>query len=65
MYAGNNIFDVTPDDILIGNSRTGAIENGPGGNLIMDSAGVFQYSRRSAPFGFNGAFFSLGAAYNF
>lgn len=65
MFSGNNIFDVTPDENVIGNSRTGAIENGPGGNLIVDSAGVFRYSRRSAPFGFNGAYYSVGASYSF
>ena len=64
-FAGNNIFDVTPDENRIGNSRTGAIENGPGGALIVDSSGVFKYSRRSAPFGFNGAYYSLGVAYDF
>ncbi len=62
---GNNIFDVTPDENQIGNSRTGAIEDGPGGNLIVDSAGVFTYSRRSAPFGFNGAYYYLGLSYDF
>lgn len=62
---GNNIFDVTPDRNEIGNSRTGAIEDGPGGNVIVDSAGVFQYSRRSAPFGFNGAYYYVGVSYNF
>jgi iron complex outermembrane receptor protein len=63
--SGNNIFDVTPDKNRIGNSRTGAIEDGPGGAAIVDSAGVFQYSRRSAPFGFNGAYYSVGASWNF
>lgn len=62
---GNNIFDVTPDKNKIGNSRGGAIENGPNGALIVDSSGVFQYSRRSAPFGFNGAYFSAGVSYDF
>jgi iron complex outermembrane receptor protein len=62
---GNNIFDATPDKNVIGQSRTGAIEDGPGGPLIVDSAGVFHFSRRSAPFGFNGAFLSAGVSYNF
>ena len=62
---GNNIFDVMPDKNEIGNSRGGAIENGPNGAVIVDSPGVFQYSRRSAPFGFNGAFFSAGVSYDF
>ncbi|NHO89265.1 TonB-dependent receptor [Pseudoteredinibacter isoporae] len=64
-FGGNNIFDVTPDENQIGNSRTGAIEDGPGGNLIVDSKGVFTYSRRSAPFGFNGAYYYLGVTYDF
>lgn len=64
-FTGNNIFDVTPDKNTIGNSRTGAIEDGVNGPLIVDSAGVFTYSRRSAPFGFNGAYYSVGVAYDF
>lgn len=64
-FVGNNIFDVTPDKNTIGNSRNGAIEDGPNGDIIVDSDGVFTYSRRSAPFGFNGAFFSVGLAYDF
>lgn len=63
--SGNNIFDVFPDENEIGNSRTGAIEDGPDGALIVDSVGVFTYSRRSAPFGFNGAYFSAGVSYSF
>ena len=62
---GNNIFDVLPDKNEVGNSRTGAIEDGPGGAIIVDSAGVFTYSRRSAPFGFNGAYFYAGVSYDF
>lgn len=62
---GNNIFDVLPDKNEIGNSRTGAIEDGPGGDLIVDSRGVFTYSRRSAPFGFNGAYYYAGISYHF
>ena len=64
-FSGVNIFDVTPDKNQIGNTRGGAIENGVGGALIVDSDGVFTYSRRSAPFGFNGAYFSLGASWDF
>ncbi|WP_053084543.1 TonB-dependent receptor plug domain-containing protein [Catenovulum maritimum] len=60
----NNLFDVTPDKNTIGNSRTGRIEDSQG-NLVVDSAGVFQYSRRSAPFGFNGAYYYAGVEYKF
>ena len=63
--SGNNIFDVTPDKTLIGNTRNGAIENGVGGALIVDSDGIFQFSRRSAPFGFNGAYYSAGFSWDF
>lgn len=63
--AGNNIFDETPDRNIIGQTRTGAIEDGPGGPLVVDSDGVFEFSRRSAPFGFNGAYWSAGISWNF
>ena len=61
---GNNIFDQTPDRNEIGQSRSGAIEDASG-NLIVNSPGVFQFSRRSAPFGFNGAYFYAGVSYDF
>ena len=64
-FSGNNIFDVYPDKTTIGRSRNGAIEDGPNGNLIVDSNGVFVYSRRSVPFGFNGAYYSLGFSWDF
>ena len=60
----NNLFDVYPDKNKIGNSRKGTIVDG-NGNTIVDSQGVFTYSRRSAPFGFNGAFYYAGAEYKF
>ncbi len=62
---GNNIFDVTPDKNEIGNSRGGALEDAPGGNVFVNSPGVFTYSRRSAPFGFNGAYWYGKIAYDF
>ena len=53
----NNLFDVTPDENEIELSRNGTIID-PAGNVIVDSpGGVFTYSRRSAPFGFNGGFY--------
>ena len=54
----NNLFNVTPDKNEIGQSRTGTIIM-PDGTVIVDSPGVFTYSRRSAPFGFNGGFYYL------
>jgi len=62
---GNNIFDEYPDKNKIGNSRGGTLEDAPGGNVIVDSPGVFTYSRRSAPFGFNGAYWYAGISYDF
>ena len=61
---GNNITDETPDKNEIGNSRTGTIVDGTGA-VVVSSPGVFQYSRRSAPFGFNGAYYYAGVSYSF
>ena len=52
----NNLFNVTPDENEVGQSRGGRII-APNGTVIVDSPGVFTYSRRSAPFGFNGGFY--------
>jgi len=60
----NNLFDVYPDKNTIGNSRSGTIVDASG-NTIVSSPGVFTYSRRSAPFGFNGAYYYVGAEYKF
>ena len=62
--AGNNIFDVTPDEVTNSGSRGGLFESVPGA-MDMASPSVFKYSRRSAPFGFNGAYWSIGTNYNF
>ena len=63
-FGSNNFFDVMPDENQIGNSRAGTIEDASG-NIIVSSPGVFTYSRRSAPFGFNGAYYYTGVNYNF
>jgi len=55
----NNVFDTTPDENLIGQSGAGDILG------IVSSDGVFQYSRRSAPFGFNGGYWYARATYQF
>jgi len=55
----NNLFDVVPDLNRIGQSRGGDILG------IVSSPGVFQYSRRSAPFGFNGGYWYARASYQF
>ena len=63
-FAGNNIFDVTPDEATNTGSRGGKFESEEGA-IDMESDSVFRYSRRSAPFGFNGAFYSAGVKYQF
>ena len=55
----NNLFNVTPDVNHIGQSRGGKIVDA-WGNIVVDSPGVFTYSRRSAPFGFNGGLYYIG-----
>ena len=55
----NNLFNVMPDDNRIGQSRGGKIVDA-WGNILVDSPGVFTYSRRSAPFGFNGGLYYIG-----
>jgi iron complex outermembrane recepter protein len=62
---GNNIFDEYPDKNKIGQSRGGKLEESPSGNMVIDSPGVFTYSRRSAPFGFNGAYWYAKIGYTF
>ncbi len=59
IFGGNNIFDEYPDKNRIGQSRGGTIQD------IVSSPGVFQYSRRSAPFGFNGAYYYTRFHYTF
>ncbi|MDO6445589.1 TonB-dependent receptor [Colwellia sp. 1_MG-2023] len=64
-YVGvNNLFNVTPDKNTIANSHAGTIIDNQG-NEIVSSSGVFKYSRRSAPFGFNGSYLYLGLNYHF
>lgn len=60
----NNLFDQVPDENEIGQSRGGKLEDGAG-HVIVDSPGVFTYSRRSAPFGFNGGLYYAKLSYSF
>ncbi|NOZ41787.1 MAG: TonB-dependent receptor [Alphaproteobacteria bacterium] len=55
----NNIFNIFPDINRIGQSRAGSIAG------IVASPGVFTYSRRSAPFGYNGGYYYLRLTKNF
>ena len=60
----NNLFDQMPDLNEIGQSRAGMLKDSTG-NIIVDSPGVFTYSRRSAPFGFNGGLYYAKLSYQF
>lgn len=60
----NNLFDQMPDLNEIGQSRAGTLTDGAG-RVIVDSPGVFTYSRRSAPFGFNGGLYYAKLSYHF
>ncbi len=60
----NNLFDQVPDENKIGQSRGGELIDGAG-TVIVDSPGVFTYSRRSAPFGFNGGLYYAKLNYSF
>ena len=61
---GNNLTDEVPDQNMVGQSRTGTIVDGAG-NLVVDTPGVFVFSRRSAPFGINGAYYYVAADFSF
>ena len=62
----NNLFDVKPDKNRdeLNRSRSGTIYDHDG-SLIVDSPGVFTYSRRSAPFGINGGYYYVAYEYSF
>jgi iron complex outermembrane receptor protein len=61
---GKNLTDEVPDQNTVGQSRTGVIVDGTG-NVVVATPGVFVFSRRSAPFGFNGAYYYFGADFSF
>lgn len=60
----NNLFDQLPNLNEIGQSRAGTLTDSIG-HIIVDSPGVFTYSRRSAPFGFNGGLYYAKLSYSF
>ena len=60
----NNLFAQLPDLNEIGQSRDGTLTDSTG-HVIVDSPGVFTYSRRSAPFGFNGGLYYAKLSYSF
>ncbi|XOV80056.1 MAG: TonB-dependent receptor plug domain-containing protein [Aestuariibacter sp.] len=63
-FGVNNIFNTTPDENRIGQFNGGTLED-DNNSIIVQSDGVFRYSRRTAPFGFNGTFYYAGFNYRF
>lgn len=63
-FGVNNLFNTTPDKNRIGQFQAGTLEDN-NDNTIVNSEGVFEFSRRTAPFGFNGLFYSAGLSYRF
>ncbi len=61
----NNVFDEVPDTNLIGQSRGGTLTEPGTGTTILTSPGVFEFSRRAAPFGFNGGYYYARITKNF
>ncbi len=64
VVGANNLFDIRPDASQISQSRGGTLLDSSG-NLIVASPGVFPYSRRTAPFGFNGGYYYLAFEHRF
>lgn len=60
----NNIFNTTPDNTHIGQRGQGTILDAQG-NVLVQSDGVFRFSRRTAPFGYNGSYYFLGIRFSF
>lgn len=59
-FWGDNITDQYPEKNTISAARSGTIKG------IVDSPnGVFQYSLRTAPYGFNGAFWGMSVKHSF
>ena len=51
-----NLLNSVPDQNHVGQTRNGRLEDSSG-RVIIESPGVFLFSRRAAPFGFNGGFY--------
>ena len=64
MIGANNLFDQMPDPSKISQARAGTLVDSTG-YVIVDSPGVFPYSRRAAPFGFNGGLYYAKLSYRF
>ncbi len=55
-FGAQNLLNTVPDQNLVGQTRSGRLEDSSG-RVIIESPGIFLQSRRSAPFGFNGGFY--------
>ena len=52
----HNLLNTVPDQNLVGQTRNGRLEDSSG-HVIIESPGIFLFSRRAAPFGFNGGYY--------
>ena len=59
-----NLLNTVPDQNMVGQTRSGRIEDSSG-RLIIESPGIFLFSRRAAPFGFNGGFYYTRLSFRF
>ena len=51
-----NLLNTVPDQNHVGQTRSGRLEDSSG-RVLIESPGIFVFSRRAAPFGFNGGFY--------
>lgn len=59
-----NLLNSVPDQNHVGQTRSGRIEDSSG-RVIIESPGIFLFSRRAAPFGFNGGFYYVRLSLRF
>ena len=52
----HNLLNAVPDQNMVGQTRGGRLEDSSG-RAIIESPGIFLFSRRAAPFGFNGGYY--------
>ncbi len=59
-----NLLNTVPDQNHVGQTRSGRLEDSSG-QVIIESPGIFLFSRRAAPFGFNGGFYYARLSWRF
>ena len=59
-----NLLNTVPDQNLVGQTRSGRLADSSG-HTIIESPGIFLFSRRAAPFGFNGGYYYTRLSFRF